>query len=274
MSSAPSSNADTACATWAAKVASFADLPDERLNARLASTLATLAAKPTSSIPQAAGDWQKAKPIYRFFANERVGVADLLQPIAAATVADAGSQAVIYVVQDTTSLNYSHLRQTTGLGLLNDSPTARGLHWHSTLALRSDGVPLGLLDQQWWIRPPGQRHAKNHKRRRLEHKESMKWLRGIQASQAVLERLPLEKRPRLSTSWIAKATFMRFSKPSVPARTVRSSAACITAKSIVRAATLTLPFAAPRLWEPRPWPCPENTARRHVPRPSKFGQRS
>lgn len=198
MSSAPSSSAaDTACVAWAAKVASFADLPDERLNARLASTLATLAAKPASSIPQAAGAWQKAKPIYRFFANERIGVADLLQPIAAATAADASSQAVIYVVQDTTSLNYSHLKQTTGLGLLNDSPTARGLHWHSTLALRSDGVPLGLLDHQWWIRPPGKRHAKDHKRRRLEHKESMKWLRGIQAAQAVLKRLPPEQRPRL-----------------------------------------------------------------------------
>lgn len=196
-STAPAAAADTACVAWATKVASFAELPDERLNARLADTLATLAAKPTSSIPQAAGAWQKAKPIYRFFANERVGAANLLQAITAATAADASGQAVIYAVHDTTSLNYSHLKQTTGLGLLNDSQSARGLHWHSTLALRSDGVPLGLLDRQWWIRPVGQRHAKNHKRRRLEHKESMKWLRGIQASQAVLERLPAEQRPRL-----------------------------------------------------------------------------
>jgi Transposase DNA-binding/Transposase Tn5 dimerisation domain len=197
MSSTPSTVVDTACAAWAAKIASFADLPDERLDARLATTLATLAAKPASSIPQAAGDWQKAKPIYRFFANERISDAKLLQPIAAATAADARGQAVIYAVQDTTSFNYSHLKQTAGLGLLNDSPTARGLHWHSTLALGCDGVPFGLLDRQWWIRPPGQRHAKNHKRRRLERKESMKWLRGIRASQAVLEGLPPEQRPRL-----------------------------------------------------------------------------
>jgi hypothetical protein len=198
MFAAPSLHTNMALEAWAAKIASYANLPDQRLDARLATTLATLAAKPASSIPQAAGAWQKAKPIYRFFENERVSVAGLLQPIAAATAHGAADQTVLYLIQDSTSLNYSHLTQTTGLGPVNDSSSARGLHLHSTIALRSDGIPLGLLDQFWWVRPVGKRTAKARKRRRLEHKESYKWLRSIQACQAVLERcLPAEQRPRL-----------------------------------------------------------------------------
>jgi len=198
MSPASSPPANLALEAWAAKIASYADLPDQRLDARLATTLATLAAKPTSSIPQAARDWQKAKPIYRFFENERVSVAGLLQPIADATAHAAADQPVLYLIQDSTSLNYSHLTHTVGLGLLNDSASARGLHLHSTIALRNDGTPLGLLDQFWWVRPAGKRTAKQRKRRRLELKESSKWLRSIHACQAVLDRcLPVEQRPRL-----------------------------------------------------------------------------
>lgn len=183
---------------WAAQIASHAELPDARLNARLAQVLSVLAAKPLDSIPQAAGDWRQAKPIYRFLENKRVTQTGLLQPIADATAQACSGQAVIYLVQDSTSVNYSSLTSTPGLGTLNDSPTARGIHLHSALALRGDGTPLGLLDLHWWIRPPGIRTAKKRKRRRLEQKESYKWLRSLQACQAALDRvLPAPAQPRL-----------------------------------------------------------------------------
>jgi hypothetical protein len=183
---------------WAAEVASHAQLPDARLNARLAQVLSLFAAKPLDSIPQAAGSWQQAKPVYRFLENERVTPAALLQPIADSTVRAGAAQTVIYAVHDSTSVNYSALQHTVGLGTLNDSPSARGIHLHSALALRSDGTPLGLLDLHWWIRPPGLRTAKKRKRRRLEQKESYKWLRSVRACQAALARNLVEgARPRL-----------------------------------------------------------------------------
>src|ERR1700676_2242754 len=182
---------------WAAKIASFAELPDQRLNARLAGVLCVLGAKPEDSIPQASGSWQQAKPIYRFLENKRVAVANLLQPIVRATAHACANQEVVYLVQDSTSLNYSHLTHTVGLGLLNDSPKARGIHLHSTIALRSDGIPLGLLDQAWWIRPPGQRAAKPRRQRQLKHKESYKWLRAIQACRARLDDCLPAPRPRV-----------------------------------------------------------------------------
>src|SRR5258708_27618587 len=109
---------------WAAQIASHAQLPDARLKARLAQVLSLFAAKPLDAIPQAAGSWQQAKPVYRFLENERVTQAALLQPIADSTVRAGAAQTVIYAVHDSTSVNYSALQHTVGLGTLNDSPKA------------------------------------------------------------------------------------------------------------------------------------------------------
>jgi hypothetical protein len=182
---------------WAAQVAGFADLPDERLNTRFAHTLATLAAKPLDSFPQACGSASDAKATYRFFSNKRLTTAHFLQPLVAATAEACRGQAVVLAVQDTTSLNYTTLQTTQGLGLLNDSKRARGLHLHSTVALRTDGVPLGLLGQHSWSRPVEPPALPPKPERPIEDKESYKWLRGLEAAEAALLSLPEAERPRL-----------------------------------------------------------------------------
>jgi hypothetical protein len=79
-----------------------------------------------------------------------------------------------------------------GLGALNE--TTQGILFHSTLALSTDGQPLGLLDLQWWARganPTGK--TKRRKSRPIEDKESAKWLRGMRAARQAVRanRLPL-----------------------------------------------------------------------------------
>ena len=182
---------------WASQIAGFADLPDERLNARFAQTLATMAAKPLDSFPQAVESAAEAKAMYRFFSNKRLTTTHFLQPLVDATVNGCRGHAVVLAVQDTTSLNYTTLKHTKGLGLLNDSLHARGLHLHTTMALRSDGVPLGLLGQHYWSRPVEPTALPPDPKRPIKEKESYKWLRGIEAAEAALESLPESERPRL-----------------------------------------------------------------------------
>jgi len=182
---------------WAAGLAGLADFPDERLNSRFADLLLTFARQPLDSIPQACGSAGQAKATYRFLSNRRLSVADVLRPIVAGTVEGCRGQATVYAVQDTTSLNYSTLRHTRGLGALNDSPRARGLHLHTTLALRPDGVPIGLLHQHYWSRPAADPGAPDAKSLPIEDKESFKWLRGITAAEAAVAALPAGERPRL-----------------------------------------------------------------------------
>lgn len=182
---------------WASHIASHADLHNEQRNQRLAIILTTLAEKPLDAIPQAHGDCGQAKGTYRFCANQHFDADDLLQPIVDATTDSFVGLATVLAIQDTTSLNFSSLKTTTGLGPLNDSTTARGLHLHTTLALRDDGVPLGLLDQQYWARPVKGHSAHQRKKLPIAQKESRKWLDGVEAAEAAIASLPPEQRPRL-----------------------------------------------------------------------------
>ena len=183
---------------WAARMYASAALPDERLNARLVDISSTFAAKPSDSIPQACGDWAQAKATYRFIENERVTMEELQQPVCDSTAKICAGLKEVFVIQDTTTLNYSNLAETTGLGPIcgNDS---RGLLLHSALAMREDGVPLGLLHQQYWARDPEQLGVtRERKRRPIEEKESMKWINGMRgARQAVADNVPEDQRPRL-----------------------------------------------------------------------------
>jgi Transposase DNA-binding/Transposase Tn5 dimerisation domain len=182
---------------WAAEIASFAELPDERLNSRLADVLATFAERPLDRIPQAFGSAGQAKACYRLFSNKRLSSTDFLDPLVANTVAGCRGQTTVFSIQDTTSLNFSTLKTTTGLGALNHLERARGLHLHTTLAMREDGVPIGLLDQFYWARPPADTEKPDHYQLPIEEKESYKWLHGLHGAEAAIGQLPEAERPRL-----------------------------------------------------------------------------
>lgn len=183
---------------WAARLASFAQFPDKRLDRRLAVILETLGKKPLDSFTQACDDWGQAKALYRFVDNPRVHDDNLRRPIVLATVERCRARRMVIVVQDTTSVSYSHLNHASGLGPVNDSETARGLHLHTTLALDLNGVPLGILDQQCWARAPGERTAPRRRSRPIEQKESSKWLRGLDAARAAVATIAKpEDRPEL-----------------------------------------------------------------------------
>ena len=68
-------------------------------------------------------------------------------------------------VLDGTSLNFTRRGQTQGLGTIGSNQTgaqARGLHLHTTLAVSTEGLPLGVLrarfDAPTAPRPRGQGH--------------------------------------------------------------------------------------------------------------------
>lgn len=182
---------------WAANLAHHADLPDERLNQRLADILALFARKSHDSIPQACNTLAATKATYRFFANHRVTVKHLDEAVAAATVEQCRGQATVLAIHDTTSLNYSTLSGTGGLGPIGSSGTAQGLHLHSTLALRPEGVALGLLHQECWSRSAQQRRGRDYQLLPIEVKESRKWLRGVSGSAGAMAVLPAKQRPRV-----------------------------------------------------------------------------
>ncbi len=191
------SSSDESLSLWAAEVAGHADFPDERLNTRFATVLESLAAKPADSFPQACQSKAKAKGLYRMIANQRLDIDHFEQPLVDTTIDRMRGLKTVLAVQDSTSANYSTLKKTTGLGKLNDSD-ALGLHIHSTVAVRLDGVACGLLHQEHWSRPPElEPIAEQRNDKSVADKESHKWLEGIEAAEAARDSLPVDERPRL-----------------------------------------------------------------------------
>lgn len=70
---------------------------------------------------------------------------------------------------------------------------------HSTLAVSAEGVPLGMLHQEFWCRDVTEHgKAASCKQRPIEDKESYKWINGILQARASMQRnLSLSQRPRL-----------------------------------------------------------------------------
>lgn len=183
---------------WAARVAATADLPDQRLNARMAGVLEMFANKPSDYIPQAAGTAADAKAAYRFLSNRRFSHQELCRPLADATAKACAGMSKVFVVQDTTSFNYSTRQHTKGLGPLNDSAKARGLHLHSALAVSADGIVQGVLDVNLWRRSAKKRARGERCRLSIKQKESYRWISAIQkVRDAMTRNLPEASRPQL-----------------------------------------------------------------------------
>jgi Druantia protein DruA/Transposase Tn5 dimerisation domain/Transposase DNA-binding len=182
----------SAPADWAEEEFAQAPLGDRRLSRRLCMLARDLYARPQAQLPQACGSRAKAKAAYRLLSHPRLTMSNGLQGHYEATTRRVGTESVVLAVQDTTSLNYSAHPATELLGLIGTEPQGPiGMFVHSTLAFNEAGTPLGLLDVQSWVRDP-EDWGKKHRRYELplEAKESVRWLRSLEAVARVQARCP------------------------------------------------------------------------------------
>jgi len=169
---------------WVEEELSGATFYDPRLMGRLLELTRNFYGSPLKNIPQSCGTIAKIKAAYRFFKNKRVTMKRVLHPHVQSTVERIKKHKVVLSVQDTSSLNYTSLHETEGLGPIGTGKSsAKGLLLHDTMAFTPAGVPLGLLDAQIWSRDPND-VGKKHRRQTLPigEKESNKWLVSYRAT--------------------------------------------------------------------------------------------
>jgi Transposase Tn5 dimerisation domain/Transposase DNA-binding len=157
------------------------ELGDKRLEARTIKIIHDLSQKPTASIPEFCEDGAAVKGVYGYCRNKGVAQAAIVEAQRQATLGRIrqGEYQRVLSVQDTTEYNYSHHPATQGLGPL-DNAKVQGFFAHSSLAVTTEGLPLGLLGQEVWVRQASpQPSAKD---RPIEAKESYKWLKGLHQS--------------------------------------------------------------------------------------------
>jgi hypothetical protein len=161
-------------------------LPEVRLERRLGVLIEQFAAQPGGSIPLASFSHNDMDAAYAFFANPRVCPAAIVAACLPETLARLEGCQRILALQDTSDLNFTGLSGTAGLGYTAGS-SVRGLLLHSSLAVRPDGLPLGLLTQQVWARDPAAKgRTKGRRCRAAADKESFRWLDHAEAARAAL----------------------------------------------------------------------------------------
>lgn len=97
-------------------------------------------------------------------------------------VTRSNSNPVVLAIQDTTDLDFSSLKKTTGLGFICQG-IQQGIKVHSCFGVSGIGEPLGLLHQHTWSRT--ERAGKRGERRKkaTKDKESQRWLDTLSAAE-------------------------------------------------------------------------------------------
>ena len=159
---------------WAEEEFGRVDLGDSRLRKRLFHLARDFFAKPQVNIPAACGSKAAVKAAYRFFQHPAVSMESILEGHYAATTDRVRQhRGVVLAVQDTTTLNYHSHTTTDDLGPI-DAKGTRGLLVHDTMAFTGAGIPLGLVDVQYW--------AREEKKGKNPVSESRKWLKSFEAT--------------------------------------------------------------------------------------------
>ena len=178
--------------SWAAKEFEETKLGDRRLTDRLVKIADKLSIMPESPINQACGGWSEVKAAYRFFQNENIKEKAILATHISKTVERIERHKVILAIQDTSYFTYSNHKKTTGLGIICTKVgtnikniETKGLIMHTTLAVSTKGLPLGILDQKIYARPEISEKQKALKKKShgnalsIEDKESIRWLESL-----------------------------------------------------------------------------------------------
>lgn len=191
--------------TWIVRECAECHFKDVRLQKRLGMLLEQMSGGVGESIPFVCQDWANTKAAYRFFSNERVSEEEILRGHFRSTQERLALESdPILILHDTTEFSYTR-EETASIGVLNRTPTGHyeqgrprlhtncGILMHSSLAVTTEGLPLGLAAIKFWSRKKfkGTNALKrriNITRVPIEEKESIRWLENMRQSTALLER--------------------------------------------------------------------------------------
>ena len=159
---------------------------DVEIDRRVVKTLVDLSSNPKASIQQACGDIHQAKAVYRLLSNPkfkpeqvtRVSVEESIKRI------ELSGTETLLIIQDSSILKYTNLRETEGLGTIGKGENNRGIVLHNALGVGINNEIYGMMGQEAIVREV-ENYGARHKRagKRIETKESYKWQKKMEETQ-------------------------------------------------------------------------------------------
>ncbi len=93
------------------------------------------------------------KATYSFWKSKRIEFEDIIEAHQKQSAQRASKEKTILAIQDTSYFNFTHHQAKTWekeFGMTCSQKYVRGLKVHSLMASTTQGVPLGILDEQIW----------------------------------------------------------------------------------------------------------------------------
>ena len=176
---------------WCEQEFGNAPLGDKRLSKRLVMSASIAARAPTEPFTLAAeGDRALIAGHYRMIdrpADSAVTPEAILAPHRGQTQRRMADRRTVLLLEDGSDVNFATHQACEGLGVIarrKGSSGTLGVHMHSTLAVGTDGLALGVTRIEY-DRPDGQAETG----RPLEERKSARWLRGLRDSSQLLSEL-------------------------------------------------------------------------------------
>ena len=142
---------------WSEEQWLYADFGDKRRNLRAVKLGINLMLNPQKSFPDQMQSWKDLKLAYRLFSQKDVTYEKVQAPHKKNTLIEIkkSNNPIILFIQDTTTIDYTKHKATTGLGPIADSRYSnKGFLLHTCLAITPEKNPviLGIAAQKAWIR--------------------------------------------------------------------------------------------------------------------------
>jgi hypothetical protein len=159
---------------------------DKEIDNRVVKTLEQLSNDPSASIQRACGDKNQSKAVYRLLSNKKFESEQVTRESAEESnkrIDTSGCETVL-IVQDTSTVDYSHLRASEEMGVIGINEKSRGLLLHSAIGIGTNNEIYGLMGQEIIIRE-AESYGKKHQRKKkpIEDKESYKWIKMMEETQ-------------------------------------------------------------------------------------------
>ena len=172
---------------WAKEEFGEADLGHATRTDRVVAMAARAARCPGGRVSEVFDAGASRQGAYDFLENPAVQPAALLAACGTATARRSAAEPYVFVAVDGSSLTLADRRKVKDFGTVGASLYGgRGLKVMTAYAVSPSGVPVGVLDQAWWARPPssssrGEPRARQTKRarnakRKTSEKETQRWL--------------------------------------------------------------------------------------------------
>ena len=153
---------------------------DKRLNKRLSESIENFTKNAQKSILGAGEKRSSAKAFYRLLSNDKFNIEMLADAASAATI--SRMEGTVLLIEDTTDINLNGHKKTEGLGY--SSEHVLGVKLHSCIAVKPDGLPLGLVRQYCETRTAASSTMTKSEKaaRSIDEKESYRWLQMLNES--------------------------------------------------------------------------------------------